>query len=88
MSNNQSIIRIVVLAIAIMAGICVCGLTWCLVNGKELTQNMGMAYVGIANALIGYLAGCLSKTTPTPTTPTETKIINTEKEPVNTTEVK
>lgn len=53
-----------------------------------MDQTLGMAYFGVTNALIGYLAGCLSKTTPTAIAPLEAKIVNTEKEPVNTTEVK
>lgn len=86
--SNHNIIRVVVLSISVMAGICILGLTWCLVKGMELSQNMGMAYVGITNALIGYLAGCLTKTTPTSGTPSETKITNSPAEPIPTEPVK
>ncbi len=82
--TNHGIIRVVVLSIAIMAGICICALSWCLVTGREMEQSTGMAYFGVTNALIGYLAGCLSKTTATPTGPTDAKIVNEKSDPIPT----
>lgn len=87
MNDNQGIIRIVVFSIALMAGVCVFALSWCLVTGKEMEQSTGMAYFGVTNALIGYLAGCLSKTTPTTYSPTETKITNLPNEPIPTKDI-
>lgn len=76
------------MTISLMAIVCIVSLSWCLIFSKTMDQTLGMAYFGVTNALIGYLAGCLSKTTPTAIAPLEAKIVNTEKEPVNTTEVK
>ena len=89
--SNQGIIKTVVMAICTMAGICVLTLSWCLVTGMEVEQSTGMAYFGVTNALIGYLAGILSKTTPTqsaPPGPIKTETVNTVDNPVNVQDIK
>jgi len=87
--SNQGVIKTVIMAICVMGGICVLTLSWCLATGVEIEQSTGMAYFGVTNALIGYLAGVLSKTTSSKSSePVKTETVNTPENPVNVQDIK
>lgn len=62
--NNQNVIAIVVIAIAVNATIAVLALGWCMVTNTKPDSTLLTAYVGLAGTLSGYLGGMLSRTTP------------------------
>lgn len=71
--SNSGVIKMVVFALAVDAAIGVGALGWCLVSGVKPDATLLTAFVGLTSALVGYLGGILSRTTPTTTTPAETK---------------
>ncbi len=78
-------IKMVVFAVAVDASIAVSVLGYCLITGKQCDPTLLTAYVGLAGTLSGYLGGMLTKTTPTPSTPSmEVKVTNPPSDPVPT----
>lgn len=63
--SNSGVIKIVVIALAVDAAIGVGALGWCLVSGIKPDATLLTAFVGLTSALVGYLGGILSRTTPT-----------------------
>ena len=84
MESNHSIIRSIIWTLCLLAVIAVT--TVCVMSFKGLTIPPELNT--IAGGLIGTIGGMLVKTTPTSSAPTQTKIVNSEKDPVNTTDVK
>lgn len=74
--SNESMIKMVVFAVALDATVGVIVLGWCLLSGIKPDPTLLTAYVGLTGTLSGYLGGMLTKTTPTQSTiekPTEPK---------------
>lgn len=71
--SNGGVIKIVVVALAVDAAIGVGSLGWCLVTGVKPDATLLTAFVGLTSALVGYLGGILSRTTPTASTAAESK---------------
>lgn len=69
--SNSGIIKMVVFALAVDAFIGVGSLGWCLTSGVKPDATLLTAFVGLTSALVGYLGGILSRTTPTATVPHE-----------------
>lgn len=86
--SNHGIISTVVRAMVIYAGVMIITLCGCMVFKIVVDKDYFTAFCSILTFILGHISGTLNKTTPTTSTPQETKIVNTEKEPVNTTEVK
>lgn len=66
--SNSGVIKIVVLALAVDAAIGVGALGWCLISEIKPDATLLTAFVGLTSALVGYLGGILSRTTPTSST--------------------
>jgi hypothetical protein len=72
-TTNQTVIQIVVIAIAVDATIGVLALGYCMVFGANPDATLLTAFVGLTGTLSGYLGGMLSRTSPTSATLTEPK---------------
>lgn len=69
--SNSGVIKIVVIALAIDALIGVSALGFCLIAGTKPDGTLLTAFVGLTSALVGYLGGILSRTTPTTSATTD-----------------
>ena len=67
--SNQTVIQIVIIALAVNLTIGMGSLGYCLVTGTKPDQTLLTAFVGITGTLAGYLAGVLSRTAPTTAIP-------------------
>jgi uncharacterized membrane protein YeaQ/YmgE (transglycosylase-associated protein family) len=66
--NNKNIIFLVVLTLAVAALIGITTFAYCMVFGVKPDGVIITAFAGIVGSCFGYLAGILSKTSPTETT--------------------
>lgn len=87
-ATSLRITTIVVLSIAVLAGLAVITLAWCMISEIKPEQALLTAFVGIASGLVGALTGLLinTRTSLTPGTPNDlptinAKIVNTAKDP-------
>lgn len=71
--SNKHIITIVVLTLAVNATIGVCTLAYCIVYEKKPDVGLFTAFVAIVNYILGVISGSLIKSSPTTSTPAETK---------------
>lgn len=69
--SNGGVIKMVVFALAVDATIGVGALAYCLATGIKPDATLLTAFVGLTSALVGYLGGILSRTTPTTSTPVD-----------------
>ncbi len=81
--TNQTVIQIVVVALALLAMIGIGSLGYCLVSSTKPDATLLTAFVGLTASLVGYLGGILSRTTPTSSTQ-DVKVTNEKKDPVPT----
>lgn len=86
-ATNIRIITIVVMAIGIDSTIGLCTLAYCMIAGIRADPTLITAFVGLTSGLSGALTGLLANTRSgsqdgLPGHPIETKITNTESQPV------
>jgi hypothetical protein len=81
--NNQRVIQIVVIALAIDGFIGVCALAWCLIQAIKPDPTLLTAFCSLTTGLTGVLGGMLISTRPSSSVQ-EVKVTNEKKEPVPT----
>lgn len=82
--SNHSIIKTVVTAMVIYAGVMVLTLCLCMWFQVTVDKDYFTAFSSILTFILGHISGTLNKTTPTTSQPNETKIINEKSDPIPT----